>query len=223
MGVLKLFSGRTLAERYLERGLAHLDKKKYEDALADLSAAIEEEPFNAELYATRGFIYLESDRATYLAYARTDLEYALHLDPRTWVAAYCLGMIAYAEEDFEAARHHFTVARDLAPDHPEPRYYLALCYYRLHDLDRAMACMEKAFEIFEESGDSRKRDAKRWKTAMTQEKKQRPVNRAAALHTGSAPQLSDSASPDERPTVIEVHPTPRRAGNHPPGADGPET
>ncbi|MBN2470625.1 MAG: tetratricopeptide repeat protein [Anaerolineae bacterium] len=204
MGVLKLFSGRTLAERYLERGLFHLDKRKYEDALADLTAALGEEPFNAELYATRGFIYLESDREEYLEYARADFEYALHLNPQEWVAEYCLGMITYAEEAYDVALRHFTAARDLAHLHPEPYYYLGLCYYRLRDFDRAIFCMKQAFEIFEESGDSRKGYARRWKTAIEKEKKQLKAGGAAALPGGYSPTRTGAVSGGERPTVIEA-------------------
>ncbi len=203
MGVLKLFSGRTLAERYLERGLAHLDKKKYEDALADLTAAIAEEAYNAELYATRGFIYLESDREEYLEYARADFEYALHLNPREWVAEYCLGMIAYAGENYEAALRHFAVARDLAPLHAEPHYYLGLCYYHLRDFERAIFCMKQAFDLFEGSGDSRKGYARRWKTALEKEKKQLKASGAAALPAGQTPRAGTPAPTIRRPTVID--------------------
>lgn len=215
MGVLKLFSGRPLAERYLERGLAHLDKKKYEDALADLTAAIGEDAYNAELYATRGYIYLESDREEYLEYARADFEYALHLNPREWVAAYCLGMITYAEQDHETALRYFSAARDLAHLHAEPYYYMGLCYYRLNDFDRAIACMKQAFEIFEESGDSRKGYARRWKTALEKEKKQLKASGAAALPGGYTPRTAPPAPGAERPTVIDGNATYDRYGGPP--------
>lgn len=205
MGVLRLFSGRTLAERYLERGLHFLDKKKYDDALADLTSAIGEEALNAELYATRGFIYLESDREEYLEYARADFEYALYLDPKQWVAEYCLGMIGYAEEHFEEALRRFTVARDLAHLHPEPYYYRALCFYKLHEHERAAKEMDLAFQVFEQQDDRRKSQAKRWKKIFEKELRQlkkaggnRPALTSGAA-TGAGSTLDDSA----RPSVVD--------------------
>lgn len=208
MGVLRLFSGRTLAERYLERGLHFLDKKKYEDALADLTSAIGEEVLNAELYTTRGFIYLESAKEEYLDYAREDFEYALYLDPQQWVAEYCLGMIAYAGERFEEALRRFTVARDLAHLHPEPYYYRALCFFKLHEHARAINEMELAFQVFEQSGDSRKRLATRWKKEF--EKVQRQLKKAGgnrpALNSGAPVSGSqDAVGNTVRPSVVDSY------------------
>lgn len=171
MGMLRRLAGKSLAERYLERGLYHLDKRKYEDALADMTAAIGEEPYNAELYTTRGFIYLESNNEEYLPYARQDFDYALYLEPEQWVAEYCLGMIAYAEEDYHEALRRFTVARDHAHLHPEVYYYRALCFYQLNDFEQAIKEMNMAHDQFVERKDSRKSSAKRWRTEFNKAKK----------------------------------------------------
>ncbi len=173
MGVLKLFSGRSLAERYLERGLVHLDKKQYEEALADLTSAIEEEPYNAELYTTRGFIYLESNRAEFLDFARADFAYALRLDPRQWVAHYCLGMIAFAAQEYRDALESFVAAHLHAPSRPEIRYYLGLCHARLGELDDAIGEMIAAVELFQEQADSRQRYARSWLRLLKQAQRSR--------------------------------------------------
>lgn len=173
MGVLKLFSGRSLAERYLERGLYHLDKKQYEEALADLTSAIGEEPYNAELYTTRGFIYLESNRAEFLDFARADFTYALRLDPRQWVAHYCLGMIAFATQEYQDALESFAAAHLQAPSRPEVNYYLGLCYARLEELDDAIREMTTAVELFQEQADSRQRYARSWLRLLKQAQRSR--------------------------------------------------
>jgi tetratricopeptide (TPR) repeat protein len=187
MGMRRLFTGRTLAERYLERGLHHLDKKKYDDALADVTSAITEEPYNAELYATRGYIYLDSNQETYLDYAQADFEYAIRLDPKQWVAHYCLGMIAYAAEDYPAALGWFSTARDLAPLHPEVHYYRALCCFQLKDVSGALVDMQLALDIFTVQNDSRKGFARRWLTEFRKAHKQLKASAksAPALSSGS--------------------------------------
>lgn len=162
MGFLRrLAQRRTVAERYLERGLYHLDKKKYDLGIADLSEAIAHEPRHAELYTTRGFMYLEADEEEYLSYARADFEYALALDPRQWVAAYCLGMMAYADGDYAAALDHFTTAYEIAPLRPEIYYYRALCHYRMGARQQAVKEMEFAMQLFGPE-DRSHLDAARW-------------------------------------------------------------
>jgi len=179
VGVLRLFSVRSLAERYLERGLYHLDRKQYEEALADLTSAIAEEPYNAELYATRGFIYLESNRAEFLEFARADFDYALHLDPGQWVAHYCLGMIAFAAQEYQDALERFTAARLYAGQRPEIGYYLGLCHAWLGDLDGAIREMAAAAEQFQEQADSRQRYARSWLRLLKQARRALPGGRTA--------------------------------------------
>lgn len=199
MGVLRRLTGRTLAERYLERGLWHLDKKKYDDALADLGEAINQEPYNAELYATRGFIYLEANDDEYVDYAREDFEYALYIDPEQWVAHYCLGMLDYANGDYDEALRRFTLARDYAHLHPEPYYYRALCYYQLDQPERAILEMNMALQILEEQHDSRRSSAKRWRTHF---------NKVVRERKRRQPQLGSGASSQylreqQRPSLVD--------------------
>jgi tetratricopeptide (TPR) repeat protein len=199
MSVLRRLTGRTLAERYLERGLWHLDKKKYDDALADLVEAIHQEPYNAELYATRGFIYLEADDDEYVEFAREDFDYALYIDPEQWVAHYCLGMLDYADKDYHEALRRFTLARDYAHLHPEPYYYRALCYYQLDEPERAIIEMNTAIQIFEEQHDSRRSSAKRWRTHFTKAVRDRKRDQRQLGSGAPSPILRDQ----QRPSLVE--------------------
>ncbi len=153
---------RTLAERYLERGLYALDHRKYDDAIADLTEAIAHEPENAELYTTRGFIYLQSNNADYLPYARADFEYALHLDSQQMVAQYGLGMMAYAAGDYHEAMRRFDLAREISPLRAEIYYYRALCRYQLGDPQGAVKEMEELARPLFAAGDPRHLDAAKW-------------------------------------------------------------
>lgn len=156
---------RTLAERYLERGLYNLDRRQYDDALADLTEAIAHEPRSAELYTTRGLVYVEAGKKDYVPYARADFEYALTLDPGQMVAHYGLGMIAYGQEKYDEALEHFNAARDIAPLRPEIYYFRALSYFQMGDAQRALDEMDIAMPMFD-PGDPRHLDAARWKTAF---------------------------------------------------------
>src|SRR5688572_2694021 len=93
----------SLAERYLERALDYYTKKKYEDAIEDLDAAIEVEPRNGELYATRGYIHYEAGT---LHLAEADFKKALEIDPRQWLAHYARAMIAFSKEEYDVALRH---------------------------------------------------------------------------------------------------------------------
>ncbi len=175
VGVLRLFATRSLAERYLERGLVHLDRKQYEEALADLTSAIVEEPYNAELYATRGFIYLESNRPEFLEYARADFDYALQLDPTQWVAHYCRGMIAFAAQEYREALDSFAAAHIHVPLRPEISYYLGLCHAYLEELEDAIRDMAAAVDLFQAQNDSRQRYARSWLRLFKQAQRGRPA------------------------------------------------
>ncbi len=197
MGVIRrLAGGRTLAERYLERGLYFLDKGDYDDAIADITEAIAQEPVNAALYATRGFIYQESNQQEYLDYARADFDYALYLDPDQWPADYCLGMIAFAAADYHEALRRFSAARERAPLRSEIYYYRALCYHKLGDPKRAIDEMDLAIQLFEPR-DSRKRDAGKWLREFKKAAKQIKTLESPAFP--SRPSLTDGTISPDRP------------------------
>ncbi len=201
MGVLRRLTGRTLAERHLERGLVHLDKQEYSEAIADLVEAIALEPYNAELYSTRGFIYLESNNEAYLEYAREDLEYALYLDASQWVAEFCLGMIAYGQDELEEALRRFTLARERGgKKKPEIYYYLALIHYKSDDLVRASKEMDTALRLFREQKDSRKKFAQEWLAEFDKSQKNLvpskpvPTRRVIPPRTTRRPSVVESGS-----------------------------
>lgn len=220
MGLLRLSRPRTYAERYLERGLYHLDKKKYEEGIADLSEAIEHDPHNPELYTTRGFIYLEANEAAFLDYAREDFEYALYLNPKEMVAVYCLGMMAYGQGDYEAALTHFARAREIAPLRAEIYYYRALCYYELGNLQRAYDEMDIAKPLFE-AGDPRHLAAEKWFNKFKRELKSR--SRASKKPKTEQPAAPIPPLTTSRPSVTErLYGQDRAALPGPGGDDSPD-
>lgn len=206
MGFLRnLNRPRPLSERYLERGLDYLDNKKYDEAIADLTGAINEEPHNAELYTTRGFIYLEANDSELVPYARADFEYALYLDDQQMVAEYCLGMMAYADEEYEEALRRFGKTREIAPLRAEIYYYRALCYHQLGDSQRAYDEMDIAKPLFD-PGDPRHKDAVRWGNTFKKKTKKPRVKRRKKA---PIPEVDPRELPaSEQPLLVESSESP---------------
>ncbi len=152
----------SLAERYLERALFFYSKEKFEDALTDMDAAIEAEPHNAELYATRGFILV---RAGHEDEAQADLEKALKINPQQWVAHYARAMMAFKKGELDQALGHLAIAKVIAPNRPEILMYQAAVYY--HKKDRANA--QKAIEAAIATDDKKlQKEAKKWQKVISE-------------------------------------------------------
>jgi tetratricopeptide (TPR) repeat protein len=66
-------------EAFVNRGMAHLNRKQYEQAMRDLSRAIQLNPNHAEAHDGRGQVYAQTDQPTK---AHNDFERAIKLDPQ---------------------------------------------------------------------------------------------------------------------------------------------
>jgi Flp pilus assembly protein TadD len=157
------------AERYLERGLHFFEKKKHEDALADLDEAIELAPRDAELYVTRGLIEVEMGQEED---AKTDLEYAVMLDKRQWVGYYMLGMMDYRKQNYRAALDQFERAQPYAPGRAEIYLARAMAHLAVDEAEVAESIIEQAEPVFKEleRKDSR---YKSWRSLKTELKKRK--------------------------------------------------
>lgn len=146
------------ADEYYQLALDAYKKGRFDVAINNLNDAIELLPNRAELYAARGFIYLEDgvkDKA------QADFQQALQLFPLEMLAHYGRGMIAYNDKNWDEAIAHFTDAYKSDPTRAETQYYLALAYHRKGVHEVARRFMETATAAFAES-DKRKADAGRW-------------------------------------------------------------
>jgi signal transduction histidine kinase len=88
----------------------HCGLRAYQDgniteAIAHLSAAIDQDRTSAEYYGTRGLFYLEHNQK---AEAALDFQQALKLDNRAWLGHYGLGMLSLLKGDFAAVLKHLT-------------------------------------------------------------------------------------------------------------------
>lgn len=128
-------------ERYLERGLHYMQNKNYDKALADLDAAIEENPRIGELYAARALIlyHMERDKE-----AAEDAVLALQIDRHQWFSFYVRGLLAMRQKDYETAIEHFSQAQRYVPQRPEVLHSRAMAYWGYGHTDLALADLEAA-------------------------------------------------------------------------------
>lgn len=152
------------AERYVERALHFMDKKKFDKAVLDLDDAINTEPYNAEYYATRAYVLALSGE---YAEAENDVKQALEKDPRQWVAHYIRGYIAFEQQKFDDALGHFAMAQRVVPLRPEMFIYRAACYFHRNDYRNADKEIDSALQLLE-GGDPRLKEAKSWQRAIKQ-------------------------------------------------------
>jgi tetratricopeptide (TPR) repeat protein len=97
----------------LALGLAQAGIRRYREAIATFTRAIERAPARAELYRWRGHRYLsvrEFERA------RADLERGLTLDSACYGCLYHLGIVRYVTGDFAGAAEAFGRGLPLAPN-----------------------------------------------------------------------------------------------------------
>jgi tetratricopeptide (TPR) repeat protein len=146
---IRVSSGGPLstAERYLERALDFYERKKYDEALADLDSALRYERRNAELYATRGYILQEMGATEE---AEADFARALKLDPSQWIVHYARAMGAFAKADFVAALEHLSLGQKSSGFRPELFIYRAAAYYHLGDKKHAEAAIDAAIQAIDE-------------------------------------------------------------------------
>lgn len=151
-----------IAERYYERALYYYQKGKYDLAVSDLDAAIQNEPKNAELYVARGLALLGDNRPDD---AEEDFAYGLALDPAQWLAYYGRGMRAFAEGAWLHAIDAFSRAQRLAPDRPEIYLHRAAALHHAGQTAEARSDVEYAQDLLAPS-DRRRKLAARWLAAF---------------------------------------------------------
>ena len=112
---------------YRSRAEAKMAIERHEEAIEDYSRAVAFEPRNAEIYALRGWAYLEADNA---ASGVKDFARAIELNPNV-AAFYAARGFAYAKaEAYDDALNDFARAIELEPRSPKAYAYRAWTYRR---------------------------------------------------------------------------------------------
>ncbi|MEP7286286.1 MAG: tetratricopeptide repeat protein [Chloroflexota bacterium] len=143
---------------YYKRGLKAYEDGDLENAIVDLSEAIYYDRGYAEYYSTRGLFYVENEQVDD---ARLDLDYALKLNKRQWLAHYALAVLDFRHGDYDSALKHLSEASTIKPDRAEVWFYRAVTEHLLGDDTQAVTDMEKAERLFPPN-DKRRKEASAW-------------------------------------------------------------
>ncbi|MDQ7025849.1 MAG: hypothetical protein Q9P01_10325 [Anaerolineae bacterium] len=153
------------ADEYYRISLDFYKKKNLEEAMNNITYAIELYPKRAEYHAARGFFRLEDGLPNE---AEVDFDVALKTHGFDVLANYGMGAIAYGREDYELARDYFTKAWAANQQRPETLYYLAITEHRLKNNTKALEWMNQTVAVYaplietDKEARKRHRNAQRW-------------------------------------------------------------
>ena len=149
---------RERGEAYYRRALEAFGDGDMENAILDMSEALYNDSAHAEFYAVRGFFYLQDLK---LAEAEADLNYAIKLNRREWLAHYCLGILDFQASSYQEALNHFTAASQYAPKRPEVILYRAVAAWYAGKDEQARQDVELSLSLMSDD-DKRRREAQTW-------------------------------------------------------------
>lgn len=149
---------RERAEAYYRRALEAFNEGDMENAVLDISEALYYDAGYSEFYATRGFFYLQDLK---LAEAEADLNYAIKLNKREWLAHFSLGILDFQASSFQDAYAHFVMASQYAPKRPEVIFYRAVAAWYAGKDEQAGQDMQLALSLMPDD-DKRRKEAQTW-------------------------------------------------------------
>jgi len=132
---------------HYEAGAAAFEDGDIEEAIRELSQAIEAEPGFAKAYYLRGVVYCQVGQQ---AEAEADLTQAIALEPDMVEAYYERGCLYLDQARGEDALRDLTTAIELQPNHAEAYYRRAQTYdWYIHDADEdfVLADLDRTIEL----------------------------------------------------------------------------
>ncbi|UCC65368.1 MAG: tetratricopeptide repeat protein [Anaerolineae bacterium] len=141
------------AMAHYEAGAAAFEEWDLEEAIEELSRAIEADPGFAQAYYLRGAIYREKGEE---AEAEADLSQAITLEPGLVEAYYERGDLYLDQARGEDAQRDLTAAIELQPDYAEAYHKRALaCDWYVHGCDDSLvlADLGRAIELAPDSAE----------------------------------------------------------------------
>lgn len=137
------FSQNAAQEHYAS-GYKHSQQGDLQNAVIEMTKAVEEDPAYGEAYYARGYIYaqLRDFSAAAEDYAR-----AIELDPRNGKAYYALASVRQEQGDLSAAIKEYSRLISLDPGDASAYNARGIVYGQQKDFLRAVADYDKAIEI----------------------------------------------------------------------------
>ncbi len=121
---------------YLNRGAAEFQKKRYDDAIKDFTAAIEIDPSRTDPYGRRGQAYEEKKE---IDKALADYDRALERDSNQGLPHLQRGTILYDRDEFEKALTDFKEVTRIWPNYAHGFLMRGRCLVKQDDLEHALA------------------------------------------------------------------------------------
>ena len=126
----------TSADGLLSRGNNFLNRRRFDEAIADYTSALALDPHNATTLANRGLSHAWKNET--VAAAR-DLDEAAVIEPRNSVIFRGRGLVALQRNDAKAAIAALTTAIEIEPNDPWALQYRARAYHVDRQYDAALA------------------------------------------------------------------------------------
>jgi tetratricopeptide (TPR) repeat protein len=133
--------------RWFLRGKAHQKAGRYEEALRDLSEAVDRQPDQPRFCNDLARLYLLAPEPLRDACAAVPLaKLATRLQPGQWAYVNTLGIAYYRAGSYEEARDELekSLSGGAGEADAADLYFLALCHHRLGDAERARDCLRRA-------------------------------------------------------------------------------
>jgi tetratricopeptide (TPR) repeat protein len=150
------------AKRHVRKGYEHYKENRLNEALQELSLAIETQPQNPEAYfwRARTFIRLEQyDKAI------ADLKTVVNLNPRYSPAYDNLGWLFMRRNDYDESLSNLNKSIELKPDNGWAHYMRGRVFFNKGDFQKALENAETACKLGYKDGCH---DAKRYRAKLTE-------------------------------------------------------
>ena len=141
---IKEIARKHLADAYLNRGLAYVEKGEFDRAIEDFDKAIGLNPEYADAYFNRGTAHSTLNQHEK---AIENYNKAIELDPNLALAYSNRGLAYYSLNKHDEAIADYNEAIELDPNFALAYYNRGLAYYSLNKHDEAIADWNKAIEL----------------------------------------------------------------------------
>ncbi len=132
-------------EAYYYRALVYTQMERFENALQDLTKALEQQPHFPQAYAARASVYLSLDRP---ASAVEDLNKALQMGLTDDATVYLNRGLAYFQLDmYDLAEKDFRKALSMTPDSAAVHFNLGTLYLQRGDEEKALEHLNRAIQL----------------------------------------------------------------------------